>query len=84
VLRFRFDAGRFRLGLGLASCQGTTEGLLVALPSESELLAQTGNLGAVGRLLNARLVETLHRLGERLPVLAGEWGRLGSGSFTSR
>jgi len=63
ALDLRFDAGRFRLGLGLAGCQGTTEGLLVALPGEAELLAQAGNLGAVGRLLNARLVETLHRLG---------------------
>ena len=41
----------------------TSEGLLVALPGEAELLAHTGNLGAVGRLLNARLVETVHRLG---------------------
>jgi hypothetical protein len=70
------DGGCFRFRLGLLVGEGATEGLLVALLREGELVAQAGGLSAVGRLLLAGPVESLHRLAKRLPVLAGARGRL--------
>jgi hypothetical protein len=56
---------------------------LVALLGEAELHAET-DLGVVGSLLHASVLELLHCAGELLPKPAGRGGSSLSGSSTSR